>query len=413
VRILLVSPWFPYPAFGGALIRVFETLRHLSRRHDVTLLAPVAESPESASLDALRDLGIEVFAVQVSEAGPAVARRLGQGLLHGRPLIQGLHYDGTMARELSRLTSARAFDVIHVEHSFMASYVGAISTESQARTVLSMHNIESLRFRREMEVARWGLRRLALANDQYLFGRWETRAVRQFDGIVAVSPLEADWARTHAPGAAVAVVPNGVNLAYFQPVARTASAPHVVFTGLMNYPPNIDAVTWFCESVLPLVEERQPGVRFTVVGDKPAAEVRALSRHRGVEITGRVPDVRPYLADADALVVPVRSGAGTRLKILEAMAMQRPVVSTRQGAEGLDVTHDVNILLGDTAAELADGICSLLSEPSLGERLAREARRLVERVYDWPLCFRDLDALYERVAAMSTFREPIALEAAR
>jgi sugar transferase (PEP-CTERM/EpsH1 system associated) len=413
VNILLVSPWFPYPAFGGALIRVFETLRHLSREHRVTLLAPVAEAPAPGHLQALTGLGVEVIAVPVSEDGRAVARRLGRGLLHGRPLIQGLHYDAAMARELRLCTTRRAFDVIHIEHSFMASYVGAISPESRARTLLSMHNIESLRFRREMQVARWGLRRLALANDRLLFSTWEQRAIRQFNAIAAVSPLEQAWAREHAPAAAVAVVPNGVNLDYFQPSERTARTPHVVFTGLMNYPPNVDAVVWFCESVLPLVERRYPDVRFSIVGDKPTPDVQALSRIRGVVVTGRVDDVRPYLANADGLVVPVRSGAGTRLKILEAMAMGRPVVSTSQGAEGLAITPDANILIGDSAGALADHLCTLLSDPSVGDRLGSEGRRLVERRYDWPLCFKGLDELYEHLAVDAAARDAMVCEAAR
>jgi sugar transferase (PEP-CTERM/EpsH1 system associated) len=413
VKILVVSPWFPYPAFGGALTRVFETLRHLARDHRVTLLAPVGEARASGDVEAISSLGVEVVAVPVSEAGRAVARRLGRGLLHGRPLIQGLHYDAAMAWQVHELTARQAFDVIHVEHSFMASYVGSISPESTARTVLSMHNIESLRFRREMHVARWGLRRLALANDHFLFRTWEERAIRQFNGIAAVSALEQAWVRQHAPAAEVAVVPNGVSLEFFQPITRTAARRNVVFAGLMNYPPNVDAVVWFCESILPLIEKRYPDVVFSVVGDKPTAEVQSLARFRGVEVTGRVPDVRPYFANADALVVPLRSGAGTRLKILEAMAMRRPVVSTRQGTEGLAVTPGANILLGDTAAELADQICTLLSDASLGNRMGREGRRLVERSYDWPLCFRPLDDLYRRVEAMPTAREAVLYEAAR
>jgi polysaccharide biosynthesis protein PslH len=413
VKVLLVSPWFPSPAFGGALIRVLETLRHLSRRHEVTLLAPVSEPPRPADLQAILDLGVEAVTVPVSEAGRAVAGRLGRGLLSGRPLIQGLHYDAAMARELRLLTARQAFDVIHVEHSFMASYIESLDRQSSARTVLSMHNIESLRFRREMHVARWGLRRLALANDFLLFNAWEERAIRQFDAIAAVSPIEEAWARTHAPAAEIALVPNGVSLDYFQPTARSDAARHVVFTGLMNYPPNVDAVIWFCEAVLPLVRARYADLRFSVVGDKPTAAVRALSRRPGVTVTGRVPDVRPYLANAEALVVPVRSGAGTRLKILEAMAMQRPVISTRQGAEGLAVTSDGDILLADTADEFANSVCAVVSDPSLGDRLARAGRRLVEQRYDWPNCFRHLDDLYSRVAANPSARHAVVNEVAQ
>jgi glycosyltransferase involved in cell wall biosynthesis len=185
-----------------------------------------------------------------------------------------------------------------------------------------------------------------------------------------------------------------------------------VFTGLLSYPPNIDAVEWFCEAVLPRVAQRHPDVEFSIVGDKPPSTVRALARRPGVEVTGRVPDVRPYLANASAVVVPLRSGAGTRLKILEAMAMQRPVVATSQGAEGLQVTSGVDILLGDTPAALADHICELLANPTLGDRLALAGRRLVEGAYDWRLSFRALDELYERVSGVTVPWPAVMSEAA-
>jgi sugar transferase (PEP-CTERM/EpsH1 system associated) len=397
VKILLISPWFPLPAFGGALIRVFETLRYLSRHHRVTLLAPVDQAPRTEHLRVLAGLGVEVVGTRVSSRASAAMVRLGRGVFRGQSLLQGLHYYASMAREVQRLTAVNAFDVIHVEHSFMAPYLDWVSPRCRAKTVLSMHNIEALRFRRELRVARWGLRRAALAADAVAFGGWEERAVRRFDGIAAVSPLEQSWATRHAPAARVALVPNGVSLEQFRPVDRLGPSRTFVFSGLMNYPPNVDAVVWFCEAVLPRLARRYPDVRFTIVGDKPTPAVLALGRRPGVEVVGRTPDVRPYLAHAAAAVVPVRAGAGTRLKILEAMAMERPVVATRLGAEGLAVTPGGNILIGDSAEEFAEHLGSLLEDPGLAANLGREGARLARNVYDWRLCFRSLDDLYGAV----------------
>jgi glycosyltransferase involved in cell wall biosynthesis len=166
----------------------------------------------------------------------------------------------------------------------------------------------------------------------------------------------------------------------------------------MNYPPNVDAVVWFCDEVLPLIHRTHPDVRFSIIGDKPPLQVRELAVRRGVTVTGRVTDVRPQISDCLAVVVPVRSGAGTRLKILEAMAMKRPVVSTALGAEGLDVVHGKHILLGDTPAALASHIVGLIETPALCDRIASAGRELVQTKYEWGSCLARLDDLYHSLA---------------
>lgn len=399
MNVLLLSPWLPWPPFGGALIRIWETLRYLSRRHSVTLLAPLRHSDEAKHVPAVSALCERVITTRLPDRAPAAVARLTRNLVRGMPFIQGLHYDPTLARHVRTLTSESAYDVIHVEFSFMAPYVAAVSPRSQARRILSAHNIESLRFVRELQFTPPPMRRLALLTDHLLFRAWEERALRSFDGIVAVSAAELAWIRRHAPAAIVVLAPNGVDVGHFSTDEPPGSSRTIVFTGLMNYPPNIDAAMWFCDEVLPLVQREHPGVRFKIVGDKPGRKVSSLARREGVQVTGRVPDVRPHLADSVASVVPLRSGGGTRLKILEAMAMRRPVVSTVLGAEGLEVTPGVDILLGNTARELADHLCRLLTDAALGERLGRAGRQLVEARYPWPICLEGLNTLYQEFGA--------------
>jgi sugar transferase (PEP-CTERM/EpsH1 system associated) len=383
---------------------VYETLRYLSDRHRVTLVAPISGSHEPAHVVRLRDLCERVVAVPVSETGPAVLRRVAAGLIRGMPFIQSLHRGPDMARELSRLTAGNAYDIIHVEHSFMAPYLAHVRRNDRTRTVLSMHNIESLRFRRELRTMGWSPRRLALLTDSVVFGAWEETAIRQFDGVATVSALEEEWVRQHAPAAHVTVVPNGVDSGYFSSAPLPEAPRTIVFAGLMNYPPNVDAAVWFSDAILPSVVARHPEVRFLIVGDKPTPEVLALARRPQVVVTGRVPDVRPYLTECAAVVVPLRSGAGTRLKILEAMAMERPVVSTTQGAEGLKITEGLEILIGDTPEAMANHLCTLIENPELRARLGRAGRRLVEETYDWKVCFGSLDALYQAVTSQGQSR---------
>jgi len=403
MNVLFLSPWLPWPPFGGALIRILETLRVVSRRHRVTLLT-LLRDPEQAQhvkeLDPLCDL---VITTVLSDDTLPVVARLSAGLTHRRPLIQSMHYDSTLAEHVSRLTSQNRYDIIHVEFSFMAPYLDSVSPSSQAKTVLVMHNVESLRFRREIRFAK-GARRLALLTDHLLFKTWEERAMRRFDGIVAVSPLEQRWIQEQAPGAATELLPNGVNVGQFAPVAGAGPSRTILFTGLMNYPPNIDAVVWFCNSVLPIIHRTHPDVQFKIVGDKPPRSVLALRARPGVTVTGRVPDVRPYMTECLGLVVPVRSGAGTRLKILEAMAMRRPVVSTSVGAEGLDVAPGRNILLGDTPEALAAHVISLIEHPDLADRLGSAGRNLFQANYDWSACLAGLEGLYQSLARSTPSR---------
>jgi glycosyltransferase involved in cell wall biosynthesis len=178
----------------------------------------------------------------------------------------------------------------------------------------------------------------------------------------------------------------------------------------MDYPPNIDAAAWFCEAILPAVRARLPGFEFRIVGRDPTPQVRALARRPGVVVTGEVPEIAPHLADCLALVVPLRAGGGTRLKILEALALGRPVVATPLGAEGLGLADGETVLLAETAAQFADRLAALAGSPALRERLARQGRALVEARYDWRHCLSGLDRLYERLLNGAS---PLAKRAAR
>jgi sugar transferase (PEP-CTERM/EpsH1 system associated) len=400
MNILVLSPWLPWPPFGGALIRIFETVSHLSRGNRVTLLAPLRHPEEAKHIATVNQFCERVITSELSDEVRVVVRRLCKGLLHRRPFIQSMHYDPNLARQVHRLTSEQAYDIIHVELSFMAPYLKFVSPRCRAKRVLSMHNIESLRFARELKFAR-GARRFALLSDQVFFKSWEERCLGQFDGILAVSMSEQAWIRQRAPVAAVELVPNGVNSNYFSVADEARASRSIVFTALMNYPPNVDGALWFCDEILPIIHSRHPEVTFNIVGDKPGPTVQALAKRKGVQVTGRVPDVRPYLADSLAVVVPLRSGGGTRLKILEAMAMGRPVVSTHQGAEGLEISDGVNILLADSPQEFARHIFALLAEPQLGERLSRAGRTLVEAKYDWRISLSRVENFYQRLLGNS------------
>lgn len=395
MNILFLSPWLPWPPHDGARIRIFETLRYLSQRNSITLLSTIRHPEEVKYKAALNGLCKKIVTTVLPNDTPPVLRRFSMGLVRRMSLIQSFHYDSNLAQKVHQLTCQESYDIIHIEFPFLAPYLGAVSSRSRAKKVLSMHNIESIRFARELGCPTYNGRWLAIQYDRLFFESWEKRAIRRFDGITAVSEVEKDWIQHHAPGARVEVVPNGVDTEYFCPNRPWKGSASLVFTGLMDHPPNVDAAVWFCNEILPELRRKIPHLSFKIVGRRPHPKILELGKKDGAQVTGEVADIRPYLTESLALVVPLRSGGGTRLKILEAMAIGRPVISTRLGAEGLDVTPEVNILIADTPVQFVNHILLLLASPETASQLGTAGRRLVVDKYGWPLCLRRLENLYD------------------
>jgi sugar transferase (PEP-CTERM/EpsH1 system associated) len=397
MNILLLSPWLPWPPYDGGRIRILETLRYLSRCHSVTLISSVCREEEIQHTAAINSLCESIITTVLSNETAAVFSRLSRGVLSRRSLIESFYFDMRLARQVADLTSRNTYDVIQVEFPFLTPYLQAVERRVRTKWVLSMHNVESLRFQRELQLSKWGKRSLVLLGDHLFFPAWEKKALRQFDGIITVSDAERTWVKRHAPSLTVDVIPNGVDTEYFSPAPSMApeSNPYIVFTGAMDYPPNMDAAGWFCNEILPVLQRNVPRLGFKIVGKNPHPQVLELAKRNRVEVTGTVADIRGYVAGALALVVPLRSGGGTRLKILEAMAMERPVISTSVGAEGLKVTPGTDILIADDAEQFANHIQSLVKSSETANRLGKAARRLVVEKYDWRVCLGGLERLYD------------------
>jgi glycosyltransferase involved in cell wall biosynthesis len=312
-------------------------------------------------------------------------------------------------RELVQETLTReSFDVVEVEGIEMARYWlhAAQSPDLRQRARLSVfdeHNAEYVLQQRAFETdMRWPSKWLGAL---YSFIQWrklvgyEHRCLRAFDVVVAVSETDRDALLRLVPDLNIHVVPNGIDTDFNAPrVSLTEPAPALVFTGTMDFRPNVDAVTWFCADILPLIKEQVPDVRFTIVGVNPKKAVQRLADDPAATVTGWVPDVRPYIEAAAVYVVPLRMGGGTRFKVLEAMALGVPIVSTRVGCEGIDLVPGEEALLADEPAAFAAAVVSLLRDPARGVEMTRRARRRVEERYDWRMIVPRLAALYERAA---------------
>jgi len=327
--------------------------------------------------------------------------KLLQGLLGRTPLPVLNYASAEMAAAVQRLLSTGDYDLLHLDSIHMVPYVDlAKNGGAPAKVVLNWHNIESEAMLRYRAIAPSSTRRWYATQTARKLESLERRTLETAFGHVVCSERERDQLHRIAPAARIAVVENGVDVPYFAGAdARVngAVSRQIVFVGLMDYYPNVQAATTFARSIWPRVREKLPDARLFLVGANPSPDVRALAEIEDVTVTGTVPDVRPYYRDALAAIVPLRSGGGTRLKILEAMAAGIPVISTALGAEGLAVTPGRDILMADAddAEAWIRHLTCLTESAGLRGQLIAAGRHLVQTRYDWEILGEILATTYQ------------------
>jgi glycosyltransferase involved in cell wall biosynthesis len=295
-----------------------------------------------------------------------------------------------MQKALDDMLDGDRFDVVHTEFSHM----GPFKLRTRARKVLDTHNVEYDNFRRMWETTRAPVRKAHYLLEFLKMRRDELRLCRQQDAVLATSERDAELFGKDVPNVPRFVIPNGVDTAYFTPSPDNTPEPaSLVFTGMMAYVPNYDGIGWFLDDIFPLILQQVPQAKLYVVGKSPPASILARASEN-VIVTGTVPDVRPYVHRASVYVVPLRMGGGTRLKIVEALSMKKPMVSTRIGSEGIDLQDDVHGLLADEPAAFASAVVRLLGDAALRARLADAGHTLAKQRYDWSVIGDRLDEVY-------------------
>ncbi len=311
-----------------------------------------------------------------------------------------------MQRAIDELCSAQRFDIIQVESSFLCGF----RLPADTRLVIDEHNIESEVFRRMCEGER-SLSRRSFNRVEYLrCRRFERASWKRADACVVTSDRELPTVRACAPSTPVATVPNSVDLNYFAPSDVAPDAHTVVFNGILTYRPNVDAVRYLIDDIWPLVRARHPDARLTLIGRSEGVDTREMMAP-GVELLGEVPDIRPYVQRASVVAVPVRIGGGTRLKVVEGLAMSKTIVSTSLGCEGLAVRDREHLLIADDPAAFAARIIDVFEHPELSGELGPAGRRLVEDRYSWDLAGERLEAVYRQLTGDRTY-PPVAPELA-
>ena len=318
-----------------------------------------------------------------------------------RPLAAVPFYCADTIGRLRAIISREQIDILQVEHSLLAVYLEAAPRGGTCRTVLSLHNVCFEQYRQMARLDVGFAARVLYRLKAFAMSKAERHYVRRVDCCVVVSTAERELLQRALPEVRPVVIENGVDCAQLKPLPESPSGSGLLFAGVMGYPPNADGVMLFARSILPRIRAFVPDVKLFVVGHSPAARVKALGREPGIEVTGSVNDILPYYRLSKVTVVPLRAGGGTRLKILESMALGRAVVSTTSGCAGLEVRPGAHLLVADDPQQFADCVVQLLGDDALRTELAGNARRLVERQYDWPTIGERLALTHREILARS------------
>jgi glycosyltransferase involved in cell wall biosynthesis len=391
MRILWVKAGKLLPIDTGGKIRSYHLLRELARRHDVTLLSYYGGSADPGYDRALRE--------HLPGAEP-----MSTALPRDTPSDYLAHLFSSAPYAVTKFTSRRVAGIVREwlsDGRFDVAVCDFLSASlnfpraSRTPVVLFQHNVESVLWQRQAAHEPNLVRRLAFSIEAGKMARYEPAAVRRFAHVIAVSDRDRDVMAAMTDPSRISVVPTGVDVGRFRDAAATPPAgPLVMFLGSMDWEANVDAVSYFCADIWPRVRAAVPGAHLRVVGRNPDARVQVL-RSESVEITGTVPSVVEHLQQAAVVVVPLRVGGGTRLKIFEAMAAGRAVVSTSIGAEGLDVTDGHDVLLADDARQFETAVIDLLQHPDRRRRIASAAAETAAR-HDWPAVAAAFDAVLDR-----------------
>lgn len=392
MRILIVTPSIPYPPNWGFGIRVFQIVCELSRRHTVSVLC-YSNAGEEAKVAALAEVCHSVHTVP-ARLPTERAKRAAQALSMFRR--RSFQTAGVRASEMQQLATelltAERFDIVQFESSQMSW----LELPAGVVSIVDEHNIEYELLQRMYQTETSRLRKLYNWSEFRKFRREERSSWRRADGCVVTSAREQLILSETEPHKPVHVAPNGVDIDFFSASDVAVDPNSIVFTGLLHYRPNIDAVTFFTKQILPLIVQQRPDVIFSIVGLGAPNEVTRLAGPH-VRFVGEVPDIRPYALGAGALVVPLRMGSGTRLKVLDGLAMQKGLVSTELGCEGISVVDGQHLLIADGVEEFAQGVLRVLGDRALAEELGRNGRALVEANYSWVSIVEELEGFHQQV----------------
>ena len=402
MRILWLNAGLLLPLDKGGKLRTWHLMRHLAERHDITYLSFADPATTPADREGMRQVSNRLQIIPRRDPAKGSLdfyKDAASRIFDPLPYAAGKYRSAEYRAKVDELLATGRFDLIVCD--FLVPAVN-MPERLPCPAVLFTHNVEAEIWRRHYERQTNPVSRFLFKQQWERMLRFEGETMSRFDLVLAVSDTDRDTLQRLYPAqlkAPVFTVATGVDTSFFAPRTESAVKPqHLVFTGSMDWIPNEDAMKHFCQDILPLVRAQEPEVTLSIVGRAPTPAVQRLADNAGVQVTGRVDDVRDYIGEAAVYIVPIRIGGGTRLKIFEAMGMGKAVVSTTIGAEGLPVTDGSDVIIADTPERFAESIVSLMRNPARRVQLERAARDLVVAHYDWSAVAGQLEEALVRAA---------------
>jgi sugar transferase (PEP-CTERM/EpsH1 system associated) len=404
MKILWLNSGLLLPLDKGGKLRTWHVMRHLAKRHDITYLSfaePSQMHEARANRDGMREVCSRLETIPRSDAEKGTWRFYADAakyLVDRAPYAIAKYYSPAYRARLEELLTTGRFDALVCD--FLPPVIN-LPAALPCPSIVFTHNVEAEIWRRHAENASNAVSRRLLEQQWRRMLRFEGDALGRFDLVLAVSDADRHTFERLYPDsldAEIHVVQTGVDTSFFEPDTAPPGRTHMVFTGSMDWLPNEDGMVYFCREILPRIRQHEPDATLSIIGRSPTPAVRRLAEAHNVEVTGRVDDVRPHVAKGAVYVVPLRIGGGTRLKIFEAMAMGKAVVSTTVGAEGLPVTSGRDVAIADDPAQFADAVVTLMRDAKARQSIETAARHLVVERYDWTAVALDFERAVSRAA---------------
>lgn len=392
MKILFITPRLPYPPHGGDKLRAFNLIKYLSRKHSIYLVSFIESKKELECVAPMREYCVNVEVILLKPIQSYI-----NCLLFSLSLVpfQVAYYrDRRMKDKICEVIKREKIDGIYIHLLRMAQYVKDVNEINRILDLtdsLSLSLKRSLKFRNHLFFAFYFIEWLKIMI-------YEPRIIKYFNGCLLVSNVDKEANKPLKKANNIAVIPNGVDFEYFKPKGNEYSRNSIVFIGNLHSFPNKDAVLYFCRDILPFIKKEIPDIKFYIVGINPTKKILELAKDKTVIITGGVDDSRPYLSDAAAMVCPIRVATGMQNKILEAMAMGLPVISTSIATLWMDKKEDSGVLIADTPMEFAKKVTEVIKDKNLREKLSISARKLIVESYDWNKNIKKLEQLFEEGA---------------